>query len=257
MGTRFIRALTAATIALMSTGAGAQMLRGTVVLENTDRRVPNALVTVFDSTMKPITNLRADRDGEFSLQLASGGRFTVQVAKLGYSPYWIQRLPVGVGDTMNVLVPLGIIPTRVAAVVIEAERQRIRQNRIMGLDPRAISATVVTPSEVSLAAKAASSYLDIVRTTAPGGVVVDNRRECVTSTHSAGLGSRCLPVYIDEQLISDTDAIVQLAQPEMIDHIIFLRGGDASIKFGNDAIEGVMLIYTRRSQMIRSRTPRP
>ena len=253
----FLRALVAGSIAVGSANAGAQVLRGSVVIENTEVRVPNALITVFDSGGKSLANSRADRDGEFLLRLPPGSNFTVQIVKLGYSPYYIQRLPLGRGDTLNVVVPLGVIATRIAATVIEAERIRIRQQRILGLDARAISATVVTPSEVSLAAKGASSYLDIVRSTAPGGVVVDNTRNCVISMHTSSVRPRCLPVFIDEQLISDLDAIRQLAQPEMVDHFVFLRGTDAAIKFGNDAIEGVMLIYTRRSEMIRSRQPRP
>jgi hypothetical protein len=249
--------LAAAGIAVVSASAGAQVLRGSVVIENTEQRVPNALITVFDSAGKSVANSRADRDGEFLVRLPSGSNFTVQVVKLGYSPHYIQHLPLGFGDTTNVVVPLGVIATRIAATVIEAERMRIRQQRILGLDARATSATVVTPSEVSLAAKGASSYLDIVRSTAPGGVVVDNTRNCVISLRTSGVRPRCLPVFVDEQLISDLDAITQLAQPEMVDHFIFLRGTEASIRFGNDAIEGVMLIYTRRSEMIRSRRPRP
>jgi hypothetical protein len=256
MRMRFLRVL-AAGMACVSATAGAQVLRGSVVMENTEQKVPNALVTVFDSAGKAISNARADRDGEFLLRLPPSTRITVQVVKVGYSPYYIQNLPLGRGDTINVVVPLAVVAQRIAATVIEAERMRIRQQRILGLDARAISATVITPSEVSLAAKGASSYLDIVRSAAPGGVVVDNTRNCVISLHVSSIRPRCLPVFIDEQLVSDLDAIAQLAQPELVDHFVFLRGTDAAIKFGNDAIEGVMLIYTRRSEMIRSRPPRP
>ena len=257
MRMRFMRMTAAAGIAVVAGTAGAQVLRGSVVYENTEQKVPNALVTVFDSGGKAVANARADRDGEFLLRVPVAARITVQVTKVGFSPYYIQNLPLGSRDTVNVVVPLTVIAQRLAATVIEAERIHIRQQRILGLDARAISATVITPSEVSLAAKGASSYLDIVRTASPGGVIVDNTRNCVISLHVSSVRPRCLPVFVDEQLISDLDAIAQLAQPELVDHFVFLRGTDAAIKFGNDAIEGVMLIYTRRSEMIRSRAPRP
>ena len=95
MRMRFMRITAAAGVAVVAGTAGAQVLRGSVVYENTEQKVPNALVTVFDSGGRAVANARADRDGEFLLRVPVAARITVdrKSTRLNSSHHAISRMP--------------------------------------------------------------------------------------------------------------------------------------------------------------------
>ena len=52
-------------------------------------------------------------------------------------------------------------------------------------------------------------------------------------------------VFVDDIRITDLDSQLDLAAPQRIDHIVYLKSSEAGARFGTGAAGGVLLIYTK------------
>jgi CarboxypepD_reg-like domain len=114
-------ALAALLLALVRTSAGAQEVRGRVVIDGWAEAGSGAEVTLLDDALAPLATVRADDAGRFVFPELAAGAYHVQAALAGQSSALSPALVLGAGaDTAEVelLVPS---PLLVAALACLAE----------------------------------------------------------------------------------------------------------------------------------------
>jgi hypothetical protein len=230
---------------LAANTATAQVVRGVVRETESRTPIPGVAVYVRDTAKKVIGFERTDERGRFSLRLAQAG-FTLHATRVGYSPESVVTRGLEPLDTTNVLIDMRQIIVRLVPAVIEGERRRIRDVRVLGLSLKTMSTSIITPSEIAVASRGARDYLDAIRVALPAGVMVNERSRCVTMARGAGFGGRtCAMVFIDGVLVLSSENAVTIAQPQWLDHAIFVRPTDAGARFGTGAAGGVLLLFTK------------
>jgi hypothetical protein len=223
----------------------AQVVRGVVRDIESKTPISGAAVYVRDSANKVIGFERTDASGTFTLRLPPGG-FAVRAARVGFTPESASTAGLAGFDTTNVLLEMRALAIRLTPAVVTAERNRIRDVKVLGLSLRTMSTSIITPSEIALGSRGARDYLDALRVALPAGVMVNERSRCITMARAAGFqGRTCARVFVDGVLIEDELNIITVAQPQWLDHAIFVRPTDAGVRFGTGAAGGVLLLFTK------------
>lgn len=232
--------------ALVATPAHAQVLRGIVRERETKVPVVGAAVVVRDSARQNAGFARTDEDGAFFLNIPVTG-FSVRIVRVGFAPESLSTGGLAAADTTDVVVEMQAIVTRLSPVVVEGEKREIRASRVMGLNLKAMSTHIITPSEIAAASRGARSYLDALRTALPAGVMVSDRNQCVSMARGALIDARttCAMIFVDGVRVPDASVALDLVQPQWLDHAIFVRATDAGMRFGTGAAGGVLLLFTK------------
>ena len=207
--------------------------------------MPGVAVYVRDSARKVIGFQRTDEKGQFTLRIAAQ-EFVVRAARVGFGPESVSTPALAPLDTTNLLIEMRQIVVRLSPAIVEGEKRRIREDRVLGLSLKTMSTSIITPSEIAVASRGARDYLDAIRVALPAGVMVNERSRCVTMARGAGFqGRTCAMIYVDGVRVDDTSTAIDLAQPQWLDHAIFVRPTDAGVRFGTGAAGGVLLLFTK------------
>jgi hypothetical protein len=237
--------LAVVALAFAAAAAHSQVVRGAVREAESKLPVSGVAVYVRDSANKVIGFERTNETGQFTLRVPPGG-FALRAARVGFSPESVSTAGLEGLDTTNVMLELRPLAIRLTPAVITTERNRIRDVRVLGLSLRTMSTSIITPSEIALASRGARHYLDAIRAALPAGVMVNERSQCVTMARGAGFqGRTCAMVFVDGVRIESNENVMALAQPQWLDHAIFVRPTDAGVRFGTGAAGGVLLLFTK------------
>ncbi len=172
-------AMVAGAMALATTDARAQLIRGTVLDSTSRLPIPGAVVSVLDSAGHVLARSLADGRGVFSLPLgATAGR--VRVVRIGFRPRDIPVPPVSEGIA-SATVALVAIPTMLEPARVDARQcpKRPDSERALGLweQARAGLLAAVVASEQHPAAMVRAGYQRLLRDLRSGADVI---RQVVT-----------------------------------------------------------------------------
>ena len=124
-----------AALAALSTGAGAQVVRGVVVEGGSGRGLPGVVVVLLDSAGKRLAGVLVGDDGRYAIRAMTPGRYAVRAERIGYRADAPTTVTLGTGQTVDLRLETQPIPVVLGAV------------RVTGKSPCVASA--VDGSEVS------------------------------------------------------------------------------------------------------------
>lgn len=241
------------------------MIRGTVRDAESREIVRNAFVALLDSGASMVSGAGVDQRGRFSLVVPQPGVYAVYTTKAGYVREVSQWIEVASSaDTFVVTVRLARTKNTLSPIVIEAQRDSIRSQSVLGMSARTIGGTIVTPAEVAMAAQTASSAYDLVETlhvpslamktiNISGGIgergrgIQNGTYRCIAYRRTNG----CVTVIVNGQRFSDVSDLLQLESilaAHDISHMIFLRPNEAGTLFGSVSSNGVLVVVTKGVQ---------
>lgn len=233
--------------------AAGQVVRGEV--REISSRIPivNAAVVVRDSAREIVGYSRTDERGGFTLRLPVS-KYSLRVVRVGFAPESVSTPALDALDTTNVLLEMRPVALTLSPALIKAERRRIVDMRALGLNLKAIGTHPITPSEIEVWSRGAHTYVDAIRNGLPPDVLIGasmNRdgtpgAPCVGKVQHGYGSNACAMVIVDGVRIDDPDSVIDLVQPEWLDHAIFIRPADgAGMRFGTGADGGVLLLFTK------------
>lgn len=237
----------------------AQLVKGSVRDAETKEVVRNAFVALLDTGATMVVGVAVDGRGRFSLAVPQSGVFAVVAMKDGYQRQVSQWLEITPNDTFELTVRMARFSTTLAPVVIEAERDSLRRRGVFGLSANAIGGTIVTPSEIAVAAQTASSAYDVVESLnvptlavrtiyveVPQKGLLPGLYRCISYRRTGG----CVTIVIDGQRYSDTSDLLALEGrlgAQDIAYMVFLRPNEADTLYGSETKHGVLVVVRKTS----------
>lgn len=245
-----IVAVACATLAA-PTAAPAQALVGHV-RDSSGAPLRDVSVSLLDRMRRLTVLVRTNHEGRFELRAPEAGFYAIAARKLGYTPRTTDWLELEAGETFAIEFVLGRVPAALTAVVVKAQRDSILRTPVLGLNLRASSATIVTPTQVEMRAPVSRDFLDLVRDLAPPWAQVWGEAPdgCV-ATPSSNPPNSCLMVLVDGVRLHPPSEINQHVIPDWVDYIIFLRESESGVFFGTGSQAGVMLVATKRGGRVK------
>ena len=117
---RFRRRATVAALLTVCSTAGAQVVRGTVVVEGSGAPVRGAVVTLLTPAgAEAGRRVLTDSDGSFAMRAPSAGSYVVEARAIGYAPRRTGARPVAAGETLVEKIVLRQVATRLATLRVE------------------------------------------------------------------------------------------------------------------------------------------
>ena len=225
-----------------STGARAQVLAVTV-RDSAQQPIPDASLVLLDSRRRVYATARSSKNGSALMPRADTGRYSLLVRRFGFKAEEVALGDLAPNDTVGVRVILHRTMLVLDPVIVKAERDSLRHFTVFGVNLRATGGTIITPSQIDHAVLGARDLADVLQRTPIGGMRIDQRRRCLTSTRS--FPARCLPAVVDGQLFVDGSTLSDYVLPEAIDYIVVLRGSEVGVRFGSVGMDGILLIATK------------
>jgi hypothetical protein len=222
--------------------AGAQAVRGRVIDWETKRPVVRALVSLIDSSSRVVRAITTDDSGAFVLGLPSPGYAAVRAVRLGYAPKTTKWLPFDAGDTLQMEIDMERAAVELAPMTIRAERERLKNTRVLGMNVRAFGGVIMTPTEVETYNTGARDFTDIVRSIHIPGVRVIERND---NTRCVATWRGCLLVFVNDMRVSDPYAALDMVPPGLIDHMVYVHANEAGVLVGTGGDAGVLFIYSK------------
>lgn len=270
------RELCLAAIALSATASGssAQIIRGTLLDDKTERPIELASVLMRDTASFVVASATTDSAGNFVLRAPRAGTYTLLARRIGYRTDVSPPLPLGEGQTLEMDFLIAVRPVALATVTVTEEQRRARRDLVAGLDTRALGSRLITPERIELLAARTGSVAEVLRwQNIPGLWIEDDGRgsTCLrivrgrVSGNGVGSLSRqagqessvegvrpgntptgdndrgCMAMYLDDALFSTLDDL----DPSQIDRMVLLMPDEAGGLFGTGSSKGVLLIYSK------------
>lgn len=239
---------------VFAAAANGQLIRGSVRDAESREIVRSAFVALLDSSAAILTGVSVSNRGRFSLVVPVPGVYAVATVKDGYVRQVSGWIEVSAIDTIEVTVRLARLANTLSAVLIEAERDSIRRSGILGLSSRAINGTIVSESEVAIAAVSAHTAYDlveslhipslvtrIVQIDGPMPRVLPGTYRCIAYRRTNG----CVTVVMNGQRYSSLSDLLQIdgtIGAGDISYLVFLRPEEAGTLYGSETINGVLIV---------------
>jgi len=250
----------AAVLLLAATPAHAQFLKGTVRDSETRGPVRSAFVVLLDSTAGVVVGTTVDARGRYSIAVPESGVYAVATSGTGYLTNISSWIAMAATDSFEVNVKLARAVNTLAPVVIEAQRDSLRNVGIPGMMSKIVAGTIVTPAEVAIAAQTAASPYDVLQTlnlstleiktmllaeSPPGqrGIHAGMYR-CIAYRRTGG----CVTVVVNGQRYSALSDLLQLEGllgATDISYMVFLRPSEAGTIYGEETTNGVLVIVRK------------
>ena len=270
------RELCFAGIALsaMTSASSAQIIRGTLLDDKTERPIELASVLMRDSASFVVASATTDSAGNFVLRAPRPGTFTLLARRIGYRTDVSPELTLVGGQTLEMDFLIAVRPVSLATVTVTEEQRRARRDLIAGLDVRTLGSRLVTPEKIELLAARTGSVAEVLRwQNIPGLWVEDDGfgSTCLKILRGRvagnGVGSMsrqsgqessvesvrpgntpqaaddrgCMAMYLDDALFSNLDDL----DPAQIERMVLLMPDEAGGLFGTGSSKGVLLIYSK------------
>lgn len=238
----------------------AQYLKGTVRDSETRAPVRSAFVVLLDSTAGVVVGTAVDSRGRYTIAVPESGIYAVATSGTGYVTNISSWIAMAAADSFEVNVKLARAVNTLAPVVIEAQRDSLRNVGIPGMMSKIVAGTIVTPAEVAVAAQTAASPYDVLQTLnlatleiktmmltdpPPGqrGIHAGMYR-CIAYRRTGG----CVTVIVNGQRYSALSDLLQLEGflgAADISYMVFLRPSEAGLVYGEETTNGVLIIVRK------------
>jgi vitamin B12 transporter len=204
-------------------------LRGRVLDKASRAPVPGARVEAAGAA----TLFTTDADGRFVVRGLAAGRWTIDVAAIGYRP---ERAVVEVEDGHSTAVEIALTPAAVRLSDVQVRADDEATGTATVLDREAIARANARDLGELLAAGAG---LTVTRRGGPGAPATLSIR---------GSTANQVLVLVDGVPLNDPvtgDADLSTVRPDLVERIVVLRGAQAA-RYGARALAGAVLVETRR-----------
>jgi hypothetical protein len=233
--------LVAAALTLFQTPLLAQTVRG-VLKDAAGAPVAKARVTLMDTTALVLRAAVTDIAGAFTLRTTYGGSFRLRVQHTGFLPYTSEILQLKSGEELAVTVQIDFIDTLVVdAPVVQLDPVQVNAaSRELPLIVPSINAkrtSVLTPTDI-LGGPQTNAY-DLVHSM---------RSHWLRGRGPASLlNTASVAVYVDGVRYgrNSVEALRQIPAAS-VQSMHYLDSIEAPMYFGNAAVNGAILISTRK-----------
>lgn len=258
----------------MSPVASAQIIRGTLLDDKTERPIELASVLMRDSASFVVASTTTDSAGNFALRAPRPGTYTLLARRLGYRTDVSPELTLAESQTIEMDFLIAVRPVALAPVTVTEELQRARRALVAGLDARSLGSRLITPDKIEAMVARTGSLAEVLRwQNLPGVWITDDGvgstclkilRGRVSGNGSGSMPRRsgqevgieaaragttpqsadergCVAMYLDDALFSNLDDL----DPAQIDHMVLLMPDEAGGLFGTGSSKGVLLIYSK------------
>ncbi|MCC6930125.1 MAG: carboxypeptidase regulatory-like domain-containing protein [Gemmatimonadaceae bacterium] len=245
---------------LAATPLHAQFIKGTVRDSETRAPVRSGFVVLLDSTAGVVIGTAVDSRGRYTIAVPEGGVYAVATSGTGYVTNISTWIAMVATDSFEVDVKLARAVNTLAPMVIEAQRDSLRNIGIPGLMSRIVAGTIVTPAEVAIAAQTAVSPYDVLQTLNIATLelktmYLDGERQgerhihggmyrCIAYRRTGG----CVTVVVNGQRYSSRSDLVELDGlfgATDISYMVFLRPSEAGLLYGEETTNGVLVIVRK------------
>lgn len=227
-------ALGALGIVAAATAADAQVLKGSVRTLDTSLPVPSAEILVRDSIGRELGRVYSDEQGFFTLRLRERIAFSVHARRLGFQMADTDLLRVS-EDKVNLEFQLAEVATETDAMTVTG-MQPLNAQRLEEAQRRGWS--VYEPEVVAQHRSRARDLTELLRSLAPRNIQMPrNARDCVRSMRN----NICVTYVVDGQVLGPEAFIL----PQDIYFLAVLTPSEAAVMYGNRAINGAIVVYTR------------
>lgn len=217
-----------------ATAAEAQVLKGSVRTLDTSLPVPSAEILVRDSIGRELGRVYSDERGFFVLRLRERVAFSVHARRLGFQMADTDLLRV-VEDTVNLEFELAEIATETDAVTITG-MQALNAQRLEDAQRRGWS--VYEPEVVAQHRGRARDLTELLRSLSPRNIQMPrNPRDCVRSMRN----NLCVTYVVDGQVLGPEAYVL----PQDIYFLAVLTPSESAVMYGNRALAGAIVVYTR------------
>lgn len=232
-----LRCLTAAlSLGACATEVEAQVLKGSVRTLDTALPLPSVEIMVRDSLGRDLGRVYSDDQGFFTLRLRERVAFSVHARRLGFQAADTDLLRIS-QDTVSLEFQLAAVATETDAVTITG-MQALNAQRLEEAKRRGWS--VYQPELVAQHRSRARNLTELLRSLGPRHLQMPrNTRDCVRSMRN----NQCITYVLDGQVLG-TEAYVL---PEDIYFLAVLTPSESAVMYGNRAINGAVVVYTRMS----------
>jgi hypothetical protein len=227
----------------------AQVIRGKLLDQYTNKPIPNATVTLVTPDNAPIgPTARTGNDGTFSIQAPAPGIYRLRAELPGYIPAATPAIELGPGDQINVnwRILAGVVQMRPVAIVASSRRTTGRLSGFYDRAQRRGFGTFITRDQID---KRRPFYVSDLLRTVPGLQVVPSPRGFGYDVVSS---EGCRPaVFLDGShfpLLGET--IDEIVPPQDIEGIeVYPHAAEVPAQFqapGGNAC-GAIVIWTKGS----------
>lgn len=223
-------------VGVSALAAEAQVLKGSVRTLDTALPVPNVEIMVRDSVGRDLARVYSDDQGFFTVRLRARVAFSVHARRLGFQLADTDLLRV-TEDTVNLEFQLAEVASEAAAVTVTSmlalNAQRLEDAQRRGW-------AVYAPELVAQHRSRARDLTELLRSLGPRHLQMPrSSRDCVRSMRS----NQCVTYVLDGQVLG-MDAYIL---PEDVYFLAVLTPSESAVMYGNRAINGAVVVYTRLS----------
>lgn len=239
------RALVVAAAGAVPGSGSAQTVSGTVIDPTTTGPVAEAAVRLLDAGGDPRSEIATDTLGRFAFEVEAGQPFYLEVSRLGYLSTRSMLLEVGEGSTPPLTIELEPEPVALRGLEVEVEREAEEFLALLGHTPESLGERWISHEEIMAMPLSVGPFMVIDRRNTPG-IRMDHRSPgelCVLMRGRSRPGA-CALVILNGLPINRVDA--QAVRPSDLAGIALLPPVDATTFYGTRAVNGVVVMWTRR-----------
>lgn len=215
----------------------AQVVRGTVRVQDSRRVLAGVHVAAADSSGAVLADVVSDEGGRFTLSFASDGTFQIVLRRVGWRPSFSAFIRASAADTLEV--DLRADPDAVELPVVRVEDERSKTPNERAYDDAVRHGwTVYAPEKVAEQRGRYRDFEDLLRGLQVSGIRIGRPGECIQATRYV---NRCLAFVVDDVPMGP----VAQVQPSDVYFIAVVSAADASVRWGNRAPWGAIVVYTR------------
>lgn len=234
--------------------AAAQVIRGIAVDSVSRNPLPDLLVTLVDSAANFLGAARTSDRGRFVFIGRGSGFYALDLRAIGFKRLTSPWIPLAATDTVEVTLRVVRLPVVLSPIVVKAQRDSIGERSFLGMKLKTMASKIISPQEIDLVRGGARDYIELVQSVMPAGYTVRNldvriNTRCIASTRNG----RCVMVFVDGARMLDAQQAIDIAPPERVHHVVFVRPSEAGVLFGTQSDAGVLLIFTKAYSAAASR----
>lgn len=216
-------------------GAHAQVLKGSVRTLDTSLPVPSVEIMVRDSIGRELARVYSNEQGFFTVRLRERVAFSVHARRLGFQMADTDLLRIS-EDTVNLEFQMAEVAQETEAVTVTG-MPALNAQRLQDAERRGWS--LVQPEVVAQHRSRARDFTELLRSLGPRNLQMPrNSRDCVRSMRN----NQCVVYVLDGQVLGpDSYSIL----PEDVYFLAVLSPTESATMFGNRAINGAVVVYTR------------
>ena len=228
-----------AALAGLSSGSGAQVVRGVVVEASSGTALPGVVVVLLDSAGKRVAGVLVGDDGRYAIRATGPGRYALRAERIGYRADAPTQVTLGAGQTIDLRLETRPIPVVLGAVRVTGKSACVARatdgsemSAVWEETRKALFATDLTQQQELFSARV--SRFERTLDARSGKVTKYETKETSAVTRSPFVSESAALLsangYVRQQggevTYSAPDAAVLLSDEFLTDHCFRLRKGE-------------------------------